>query len=286
MGLFKNYSSSNMGADQKKDSKFQTFLDTHQYARKGILLYERIFGTTYVSTGGESTTAKFCSELSAHSLKPNDKILDVGCGIGGSAFYMAKNFGVQVYGYDLSVNMINIANDLRHCEPANVKHAVQFYVEDATLMDYPDQFYDMVYSRDTILHIKDKKALFEMFYRTLKPGGKLVITDYCHGDKPKHSQHFVDYVASRGYHLHTVQEYGKIIESAGFVDVKATNMTPGFIDILKGEVTEFSKKKQAIIEEFSQKDFDYIVTGWNDKIKRCSDGDQAWGYFVAKKPYA
>ena len=55
---------------------------------------------------------------------------------------------------------------------------------------------------------------------------------------------------------------------------------------IAGEVTEFSKKKQAIIEEFSQKDFDYIVTGWNDKIKRCSDGDQAWGYFVAKKPYA
>jgi len=275
-----------MGADQKKDSKFQTFLDTQQYARKGILLYERIFGTTYVSTGGESTTAKFCSELSAHSLKADDKILDVGCGIGGSAFYMAKNFGVQVYGYDLSVNMINIANDLRLCEPAIVTHSTQFYVEDATLMDYPDQFYDMVYSRDTILHIKDKKALFEMFYKTLKPGGKLVITDYCHGDKPKHSQHFVDYVKSRGYHLHTVPEYGRIIESAGFVDVVATNYTPGFIDILKGEVTEFSKKKQAIIEEFSQKDFDYIVTGWNDKIKRCSDGDQAWGYFVAKKPYA
>ena len=38
---------------------------------------------------------------------------------------------------------------------------------------------------------------------------------------------------SRGYHLHTVKEYGKILESAGFVDVEATNMTPGFIDILK-----------------------------------------------------
>merc|ERR1712051_584420 len=232
------------GAEQKKDKEFQTFLDTHQYARKGILLYERIFGDTYVSTGGESTTAKFCSELQSHSLKPHDKILDVGCGIGGSAFYMAKRFGVQVYGYDLSVNMINIANDLGMEQKANVKHAVQFYVEDATLMDYPDQFYDMVYSRDTILHIKDKKALFEMFYRTLKPGGKVVITDYCHGDKPQHSQHFVDYVKSRGYHLHTVKEYGKILESAGFVD------------------------------------------GWTAKIKRCSAGDQAWGYFVAKKPYS
>ena len=58
-----------MGAEQKKDKEFQTFLDTHQYARKGILLYERIFGDTYVSTGGESTTAKFCSELQKHSLK-------------------------------------------------------------------------------------------------------------------------------------------------------------------------------------------------------------------------
>jgi len=275
-----------MGAEQKKDKEFQTFLDTHQYARKGILLYERIFGDTYVSTGGESTTAKFCSELQSHSLKPHDKILDVGCGIGGSAFYMAKRFGVQVYGYDLSVNMINIANDLTMEQKANVKHAVQFYVEDATLMDYPDQFYDMVYSRDTILHIKDKKALFEMFYRTLKPGGKVVITDYCHGDKPQHSQHFVDYVKSRGYHLHTVKEYGKILESAGFVDVEATNMTPGFIDILKGEVYDFRQKEHAIIDEFSQKEFDYIVDGWTAKIKRCSAGDQAWGYFVAKKPYA
>merc|ERR1712051_582398 len=248
------------GAEQKKDKEFQTFLDTHQYARKGILLYERIFGDTYVSTGGESTTAKFCSELQSHSLKPHDKILDVGCGIGGSAFYMAKRFGVQVYGYDLSVNMINIANDLRMEQKANVKHAVQFYVEDATLMDYPDQFYDMVYSRDTILHIKDKKALFEMFYRTLKPGGKVVITDYCHGDKPQHSQHFVD--------------------------DEATNMTPGFIDILKGEVYDFRQKEHAIIDEFSQKEFDYIVDGWTAKIKRCSAGDQAWGYFVAKKPYA
>ena len=96
---------------------------------------------------------------------------------------MAKNYGVQVYGYDLSVNMINIAQDLRNDQPALVKHRVNFYVEDATLMDYPDQFYDMVYSRDTILHIEDKLSLFKTFYDTLKPGGMVVITDYCRGDQ-------------------------------------------------------------------------------------------------------
>ena len=58
-----------MGAERKQDKEFQKFLDTNQYSRRGVLLYERIFGTTYVSTGGESTTARFCNELSSHALK-------------------------------------------------------------------------------------------------------------------------------------------------------------------------------------------------------------------------
>ena len=188
-------------SEVKKDADFQKFLDQNQYARKGILLYERIFGDTYISTGGERTTEHFCKQLEGQALKVSrndqnrtkwdffqllchqkgDKVLDVGCGIGGSAFYMARNYGVDVYGFDLSQNMINIAQDLRDVEPSLVKHRCNFYVEDATLMDYPEQFYDMVYSRDTILHIEDKLSLFKMFYKSLKPGGMVVITDYCRG---------------------------------------------------------------------------------------------------------
>ena len=73
---------------------------------------------------------------------------------------MARNYGVDVYGYDLSTNMIGIAQDYRNEMEAAVKHRVQFYVEDAMTMEYPDNFYDVVYSRDTILHITDKPALF------------------------------------------------------------------------------------------------------------------------------
>ena len=46
--------------------KFQKFLDSQQYTRKGILLYEHIFGRTYVSTGGPETTERFCKELGLH----------------------------------------------------------------------------------------------------------------------------------------------------------------------------------------------------------------------------
>merc|ERR1712168_797539 len=238
-----------------------------------------IFGKHYVSVGGETTTAKFCLDM---NLEPEQKVLDVGCGIGGSAFFMAGNYGVDVYGIDLANNMISIANDKRNAMNPGVKHRCQFHVADATIMEYPENFYDVVYSRDTILHIPGKEQLFKKFLSALKPGGKLMISDYCCGDQ-EHSQRFKDYVASRDYKLYTVKEYGKIIERSGFKNVVAMDKTNLMINIMKMELQKFNEIKEKFVVEFSQEDFDYIDQGWNDKLVRCSEGDQAWGLFTATK---
>lgn len=55
-------------------------MDHKQYSRAGVLKYERIFGSGFVSTGGIDTTKPFLKEL---NLQPGQKVLDVGCGIGG-----------------------------------------------------------------------------------------------------------------------------------------------------------------------------------------------------------
>ena len=66
---------------------FQEFLDQQQSSRNGILCYEKVFGEHFISTGGLDTTKEFVNML---ELRPKQKVLDVGSGIGGSAFYMAK----------------------------------------------------------------------------------------------------------------------------------------------------------------------------------------------------
>ena len=252
------------------------FLDANQYSRKSILRYEKIFGVTYVSTGGEVTTAEFCSEM---SLKPGMKILDVGAGIGGSAFYMAKTFGVEIDGVDLSSNMVDIANENRDKMNEDIQKKVNFKVEDATKMDYPENYYDVVYSRDTILHIADKKSLFINFFKTLKPGGRVVITDYCKGDlskigKEDYGQDFKDYVADRGYHLLTVEQYGQVLTDAGFLNVDAQDRTKQFVNILHRELANFRKIRDEVVNEYSLEDFDHICQGWEEKVVRCGHGDQ------------
>uniref|UniRef100_A0A8C1ZB68 phosphoethanolamine N-methyltransferase n=1 Tax=Cyprinus carpio TaxID=7962 RepID=A0A8C1ZB68_CYPCA len=248
-------------------STFQEFLDNQQYTRRGILRYEKMFGSGYVSTGGISTTKEFVDML---NLTAGQKVLDVGCGIGGGDFYMAKTFGVEVLGMDLSSNMVEIAMERAVKEKLPL---VQFEVSDATKRKFPDSTFDVVYSRDTILHIRDKLDLFRKFYSWLKPGGKLLISDYCCGEKPW-SPAFQDYVNQRGYILYTPQRYGQFLSEVGFSDVHSEDRTEQFIQVIKAELQRAGEMKEEFIQEFSQEDYDAVINGWAKKLQRCETGDQ------------
>ena len=110
------------------------------------------------------------------------RVLDVGCGVGGPAMHMAERYGALVTGVDLSDNMVALANENRSAAPPGVKYRVQFHKEDATAADFPDDFFDVVHSREAFFHIADKVELCRRLYRTLKPGGTIMITDYTRGN--------------------------------------------------------------------------------------------------------
>ncbi|XP_042297128.1 phosphoethanolamine N-methyltransferase 1-like [Sceloporus undulatus] len=263
--------------DAKGYDTFQTFLDNEQYAVRSIRRYEWIFGPGFVSTGGLSTTKELLNLL---SLKPSQKVLDVGCGIGGSDFYMAKEFGVEVLGMDLSHNMIEMALERAQKETGFL---VQFEIGNATRRTFPEDSFDVVYSRDTILHVADKRALFRRFLSWLKPGGELLVSDYCCGPHPW-SKVFTEYVQQRGYNLLTPEEYGQALQEAGFVQVKALDHTERMLLALTQELQELERSREQFVQEFSEDEFKSMASGWREKLYRCADGDQRWGVFYARKP--
>jgi len=103
---------------------------------------------------------EFCQKL---DLQSGQRVLDVGCGTGGSAFYMARKYGVEVRGLDLSTNMITLAlENQAECE-LEVRRRVCFEITDITACAFEENSFDVIYSRDTILHIEDKETLFSNF---------------------------------------------------------------------------------------------------------------------------
>ncbi len=241
-------------------------LDSSQYTRESIKKYEDIFGRNFISTGGLESTRAIAKLL---DLKPGMKVLDVGSGIGGSAFHMAQEYGAQVHGLDLSHNMLAIANE-RLIE-LKLGSLVSFEYGDILEADIESK-YDVLYSRDAFLHIEDKARLFKTLLRALKPGGLLFISDYCWGEG-QHSAEFLAYVAQRRYALHTVREYGRFIEEAGFKEVQAMDKTKLFGDYLHAELEHLPN--DGSLPEIRQ--------SWNEKIVRNQRGEQGWGWFMARK---
>lgn len=252
------------------------FFDHKQYTTNGILRYEKIFGAGFVSTGGKETTEKFLDQL---ELKPNQRVLDIGCGIGGADFLMSQKFGVEVFGLDLSSNMISICWD-RLQTNKNLK--CRFEIGDATKHDFPNNYFDVIYSRDAFLHIPKKRVLFAKLKNWLKPGGKLFISDYTCGPKPW-SDEFTCYVEQRGYDLLTIKEYEDLLNEFGFINIRAEDKTDFFIEYTKKELNDFIAKKDEFVKEFSMSDYVYISEGWKEKLIRCNDNLQKYGTFLAEK---
>ena len=74
-----------------------------------------------------------------------------------------------------------------------------------------------------------------------------MISDYCRGDQ-EHSDHFLRYVAQRGYHLLTVADYGAILTKVGFNSVEAKDVTDYFVEILHKEMKYFGDQKEQFIK--------------------------------------
>jgi phosphoethanolamine N-methyltransferase len=269
----------NVSNSMETTEERQKWLDGNQYTRNGILRYERIFGEDFISTGGAETTEEVVSLL---SLRPGMKVLDVGCGIGGSVFYVAEHFGAVVDGVDLSSNMLSYAQHKLDTKYTHLKDRVSFKLDDCLTMEIPEGTYDVIMTRDAMLHIADKPTLFSNFYKWLKPGGKLLITDYCHGDRAEHNAEYTEYIKQRNYHLLTVKDYAHILEKI-FPEVWSDDRTTTFVKVLNRELAHFEAHKDSFIKDFSEKDYNDILDGWKAKLVRAANNDQAWGMFLATK---
>jgi len=106
------------------------------------------------------------------------KILDVGCGIGGSSLYLAEKFNAHATGITLSPVQANRARD--RAVAAGLSDRTQFEVADALVMPFADHSFDFVWSLESGEHMPDKARFLQECYRVLKPGGTFLMATWCH----------------------------------------------------------------------------------------------------------
>lgn len=118
-------------------------------------------------------------------LEAGYQVLDAGCGVGGSAIYLARQFGCHVTGITLSQRQVARATE--YARKAGVDHLTLFKVMDYTATDFQDGRFDCVWAIESMQTATDKQAFFQEMARVLKGGGQLLI-----GDVFKHGHWHID----------------------------------------------------------------------------------------------
>ena len=110
------------------------------------------------------------------NISKDDLVLDAGCGVGGSALFLARKYTCKVSGISLSAKQIATAQ--QKAEQAGFSGLLNFEVKNYCETGYPDASFDVVWALESVGSATDKKAFVKEAARILKPGGRLVLADY------------------------------------------------------------------------------------------------------------
>jgi SAM-dependent methyltransferase len=144
----------------------------------------------------------------------NMHVLDVGSGIGGSARYLASEFGCRVTGIDLTPQYCETATAL--AKLLGVEGLTEFRCASALEMPFADNTFDLAWTQHVQMNIEDKPRLYREIARVLRPGGRLVFHDILAG--PAGPPHFPVHWANESAlsFLIAPDELRKLLESSGF----------------------------------------------------------------------
>tara|TARA_B100000700_G_scaffold311671_1_gene394249 strand:- start:1520 stop:2305 length:786 start_codon:yes stop_codon:yes gene_type:complete len=253
-----------------------------EYGKKQIDTLEMIWGEGYLSPGGASEIDLI---LNNKSLK-NKKILDIGCGCGSAAFHFIKNYSPKyILGVDVEEKVIKRANELK----SNVleKNKVEFKVIKPGVLPFDNISFDVIFSKDTFLHISDKETLVNDLYRVLKPGGFLCVGDWMRIDDDHPSKLMQEYIKLEGLSMNmcSLQRYGNALNSSGFKNIKLTDRNKWYLNLAKKELNDLSTiYKEQLIKILGIEDAEGTIKIWKKMIEVLEKGEHRPGHFYAEKP--
>jgi cyclopropane fatty-acyl-phospholipid synthase-like methyltransferase len=150
-------------------------------------------------------------------VRPHHHILDIGCGLGGPARYLAQRFHCSVSGVDITEAFVVAANKLTAL--VGLKDRVTIELGDGHQLPYANDTFDGAYAQHVTMSVADRPQFFAEAYRVLKPGAFFALTE--HGLGPRGNPHYPLPWSEdgQGAYLVSPADTRAFLEAAGFEDI-------------------------------------------------------------------
>ena len=245
--------------------------ESHQeYDDDFVAALEMVWGEGYLSPGGEEEVSRIVADTDLSG----KHVLDIGCGAGGIDLVLAEKFGAaRVTGIDTEKSLID------KCQARAMQSSVSDQLEFVHVVPGPlpfsDGYFDVVFSKDSLIHIEDKLSICAEVFRVLKPGGVFIASDWMRGNGPvsEELQTYID-LEDLGFGMGSLDDYQNALENSGFASTRFVDRNAWYTREARREHQRLSGELyNRLVATVGQELTDHEINTWKAMRKVLEKGD-------------
>jgi tocopherol O-methyltransferase len=213
------------------------------------------------------------------------QVLDIGCGLGGSAFWLANQYDCRVTGLTISPVQARMANTKG--KASGLADQLRFLVVDVNVWQPEPESVDVIWIMEGIEHFRDQKNFFERCARALRPGGVLAVCAWLRGEQstPANHQELVATIgrAMLSASLDTLSQYAEWMRQANLEVQTAKDITRNVAPTWEYCSRMAQRLPLRWLIHFADAPTRRFVKSFPLMAEAYSTGAMAFGLFVARK---
>lgn len=251
-----------------------------EYHDSMVAFLEWIWGRDFMAPGGEGNVDRMVKGIDL----AGRRVLDIGCGLGGPAFVLARKHGAEVTGIDLEPQLI--ARATRRAAELGLSEQTEFRAVTLGDLPFPDRSFDLVFVSGALTQTEDKAGFASECLRVLKPGGMLTCYDWLKKDAPiSDDMRYFFKMEGLTYNLITLAQLGRCLEDVGFADVTLDDASDWY---RRESRREYERMRGAgrpeAVALIGEAQAAHMIEDWRSLVVVCEKGELRQGYTRARRP--
>jgi phosphoethanolamine N-methyltransferase len=252
------------------------------YGEHEVRFLEQLWGDGFLSPGGPDEVSRTIGDV------PIDGryVLDIGCGSGGATIALVSDHGAaRVVGIDVEAPVC--ARARARVARAGLADRIEIRRVAPGPIPVPDGSVDVVFSKDSIVHIPDKEALALDVFRVLRTGGWFVASDWLISHDGEPSPEMSAYIAAEDldFGMASPDRYRAALAAAGFVDVELVNRNEWYREVARDELARLTGHERPAFEDLIGADeLERQIRTWRAMVPVLESGEHCPHHIRARRP--
>ena len=252
------------------------------YDEAAIGFLEHLWGEGYLSPGGAAEVARVLDGLDLAGAE----VLDIGSGTGGITLSLVRDHGAgRVTGIDVEPVVCRAAR--ARAARAGLAGRVAIRQVRPGPLPFAAARFDLVFSKDSIVHIPDKEALSAEVFRVLRPGGWFAASDWLIAQDGPPSPEMAAYIAAEDldFGMASPGRYAAALAAAGFVGIRLTNRNGWYREEARRELARLEGPEgRRFAEALGEEALARQIRTWRAMVVVLDTGEHCPHHIRARKP--